>query len=95
MMDVIDVADQVVAPAMRAVFRDGEVTRLELRVRAKAVELTLTAQGEMFTYPVIQAEVGPKDAAEWRENLRSMLVDFVAESRFGWGQNRELGPSGS
>jgi len=26
---------------------------------------------------------------EWRERLRSNLVDFVAESRFGWGQNRD------
>jgi hypothetical protein len=27
---------------------------------------------------------------DWCERLRSNLVDFVAESRFGWGQNREV-----
>jgi hypothetical protein len=29
-------------------------------------------------------------AEQWSENLRSLLVDFVAESRFGWGENRDV-----
>jgi hypothetical protein len=32
MMNLVDVASEVVVPAMRSVFKDGEVTALELSV---------------------------------------------------------------
>ena len=93
MMNLVDVASEVVVPAMRAVFKEGEVTAIELSVtneRAGSVSLFLTAQGESFHYPVIQGDVPGMSPEAWSENLRSLLIDFVAESRFGWGRNRDV-----
>ncbi|MBZ5739676.1 hypothetical protein [Nocardioides mangrovi] len=92
MMEIVDVASQVVAPAVSAVFRAGEVSALELSVTDElegSVALSLTARGETFTYLVVQGSVAGMSVEEWSENLRSHLVDFVAESRFGWGENRD------
>lgn len=91
MMNLVDVASEVVVPAMRAVFKDGEVTAFALSVTDDmegTVALSLTARGETFEYPVIQGHVPGMGPEDWSENLRSLLVDFVAESRFGWGENR-------
>jgi hypothetical protein len=52
--------------------------------------LSLTAVGETFFDYVVQGHVDDLSAEEWCERLRSNLVDFVAESRFGWGQNRDV-----
>lgn len=93
MIDLVVVAGEVVAPALRAVFQDGEVSSLELRVTDEAegtIALSLTVCGEAFDYPVVQGEVPDMTAEDWRENLRSLLVDFVAESRFAWGENRDV-----
>lgn len=92
MMELADVASGVVAPAMRAVFKPGEISALALRVTDDlegSVALSLTAQGETFDYLVVQGAVQGMSAEQWSENLRSLLVDFVAESRFGWGENRD------
>jgi hypothetical protein len=78
---------------MRAVFKDGEVTAFEVSVTEElsgSVALSLTARGETFQYPVIQGDVPGMTPEAWSENLRSLLVDFVAESRFGWGENRDV-----
>ena len=78
---------------MRAVFKDDEVSAFALRVTNKSggsVALSLTARGEMFDYLVIQGNVPGMSAEDLSENLRSLLVDFVAESRFGWGENRDV-----
>lgn len=91
-MEILDVASEVVLPAMRAVFKDGEVSAFEVRYteeRGGSVEVTLKAKGEEFHYLAIQGDVPGGTAADWSENLRSLLVDFVAESRFGWGENRD------
>ena len=91
-MELADVASEVVAPALRAVFKEGEVSGFALRVMDESqgsVALTLTVDGETFEYPVIQGDVSDMTAKKWSENLRSLLVDFVAESRFGWGENRD------
>lgn len=93
MMNLVDVASEVVVPALRAVFKDGELTGFELIVTDDVegtVALSVTAQGETFKYPVIQGDVPGMGAEEWSENLRSLLVDFVAESGFGWGENRDV-----
>lgn len=93
MMEIVDVVSDVVAPALRAVFKPGEISELVLRVTHESegsVFLSLTAQGETFGYPVIQGGVPNLTAEDWSENLRSLLVDFVAESRFGWGENRDV-----
>lgn len=53
-----------------------------------SVALTLVACGETYRDLVVQGGVPHMSAEQWQERLRSNLVDFVAESRFGWGQNR-------
>jgi hypothetical protein len=90
---LVDVASNVVLPAMSAVFKDGEVTALELNLsneQGGSVQLLLTAGGETFSDLVVQGHVGHMNDEEWSERLRSNLVDFVAESRFAWGENREV-----
>ena len=90
---MVDVASKVVLPAMSAVFKDGEVTALELNLSDKmggSVQLQLTARGETFGDLVVQGHVEHMTDEEWSERLRSNLVDFVAESRFGWGENRDI-----
>lgn len=92
-MELADVASAVVAPAIRAVFKEGEVSDFALSVTSElegSVALSLTACGETFEYLVIQGTVPDMSAESWSENLRSLLADFVAESRFGWGENRDL-----
>ena len=94
MMELVEVATEIVAPAVRAIFRDGEVEALELQRSddlGGSVELTITARGESFRYLVVQGNVLDMSAQDWSDNLRSLLFDFVAESRFGWGQQRDLG----
>jgi hypothetical protein len=91
-MELADVASEVVAPALRAVFKEGEISGFALRVMDESqgsVALSLAAGGETFEYLVIQGTVSDMTAEEWSQNLRSLLVDFVAESRFGWGENRD------
>jgi hypothetical protein len=93
MTNLVEVTAEVVVPAMRAVFKDGEVDSFEVRVsddEQGTVLLSLTARGERFEYPVIQGRAEPMSAQAWSENLRSLLVDFVAESRFAWGENRDV-----
>jgi len=50
--------------------------------------VTIMVEGETFHDHVVQGGVPGVGVEEWRERLRSNLADFVAESRFGWGQNR-------
>ena len=93
MMELADVASEVVAAALRAVFKPGEISAFALRVTDElegSVALSLVAEGETFEYLVVQGAVTGMSAEEWSENLRSLLVDFVAESRFGWGENRDV-----
>lgn len=92
-MELAEVASEVVAPAIRAVFQEGEVSGLAMTVTDElegSVALSVTACGETFDYLVIQGNVSGMNAESWSENLRSLLVDFVAESRFGWGENRDV-----
>lgn len=94
MLDLLDLVSVAGPPAARAVFRKGEVSAIHLDVvndvRGGLVSLSLTAQGETFCGIVVQAGVEGVNAREWQERLRSNLVDFVDESRFGWGQNRDV-----
>jgi hypothetical protein len=43
---------------------------------------------EVYEDHIVQADAPHISIEEWRERLRSNLADFVAESRFGWGQDR-------
>lgn len=93
MIDLVDVANDIVLPALRAVFDEGEISAIHLDVQGRgpsvSVLLSLTAGGETFHDWVVQGYVEEQGSEDWRERLRSNLVDFVAESRFGWGQNRD------
>lgn len=89
MVDLVDTLRTVVLPALEAVFRDGEMDSVEVRVEGDSVHLALTAQSEAYFDEVVQAGVPAHIVSDWGERLRSNLVDFVAESRFGWGQNRD------
>ena len=55
----------------------------------RSLALTVVVCGETYRDLVVQGGVPDMSAEQWRERLRSNLVDFVAESRFGWGQNRD------
>ena len=93
MMSLVDATSEVVLPAVRAVLEDGEIDSLEISRSDElegSVRLSLTAKGEAFLDYVVQGHVDDMGAEDWCERLRSNLVDFVAESRFGWGQNREV-----
>lgn len=89
MVDLVETLRTVVLPAIEAVFRDGELDSMDIRVEGDSVHLDLTAQGETYFDEVVQAGVPAHIVNDWGERLRSNLVDFVAESRFGWGQNRD------
>ncbi|WP_435743882.1 hypothetical protein [Nocardioides sp. SYSU DS0663] len=91
-MSLLDAVAVVVLPALRSVFDDDEVSSAELAYSDDGggpLTLALTARGETFHDLVVQEDVPHTTAEEWRERLRSNLVDFVAESRFGWGENRD------
>ena len=90
MISLINVASEIVLPALRAVFREGEVSAIHVdEALGGSVSLWLEAQGETFNDLVVQGDVEGLSGEDWRERLRSNLVDFVAESRFGWGENRD------
>ena len=86
-MEVADVASEVVAPAVRAVFKDGEVSALELRAVDElggSVELALTARGE--TSLLVVQTVRDMSASDWSETCARSWS--TRRSRFGWGRQR-------
>jgi hypothetical protein len=91
-ISVVDACTEIVGPAIRAVFEDGEVSAITVRfdpeLEEGSITLLLTAVGEEFQDIVVQSNVHGYDVADWRERLRSNMADFVAESDFGWGQSR-------
>ena len=91
-MDLAEAATDVVLPALRAVLRDDELDSLDLTRSDEmggSLALTVVVCGETYRDLVVQGGVPDMSAEQWRERLRANLVDFVAESRFGWGQNRD------
>jgi hypothetical protein len=91
-MSLADAMAEVVVPAVRAVFKDDEVTAVSVtfdpELLGGSITLSLTAVGEQFNDLVVQGDVTGYGIDEWRERLRSDMADFVSESRFGWGQDR-------
>jgi hypothetical protein len=89
---VAEVLSEIVVPAVRAVFTDGEVSAITVKVDPDledgSITLSLTAAGEDFHDLVVQGNVQGYDVDDLREQLRSDMADFVSESRFGWGQDR-------
>ena len=92
MIFVSDSISDIMLPAVRAVFKEGEVSAISVRfdpnLDGGSMVLTLTAMGEAFSDAFMEGNVDHYGVGDWRERLRSNLADFVAESRFGWGQNR-------
>lgn len=78
-------------PAVQDGFEDGEVSavavRLDPDLDGGSITVSLTAVGEDFYDLVVQGGVEGA-VADWRERLCSNMANWVAESRFGWGQNR-------
>lgn len=92
MLTLLEATTAVVLPALRSVLDDGEIRSFELGLSDElegSVVLRLDVRGEIFCDLVVQGHVPHTTPEEWRERLRSNLVDFVAESRFGWGENRD------
>ncbi len=91
-MSLTDVLSQIVVPAVAEVFREGEVSAIAVRfdpdLTEGSITVSLTAVGEDFSDMVVQGGVQGYVVADWRERLRSDMADWVAETRFGWGQNR-------
>ncbi len=91
---------EIVVPAIARVLQDGELDSLQLGwgditvapadSPIRCLVLRLEVVGEVFNdviYDIRSADTQTLDGL--RERLDSNLVDFVAESSFGWGQNRE------
>ncbi|NYG55721.1 hypothetical protein [Nocardioides perillae] len=94
MPSLLDILRDVVDPAVRAVLTDDEVTAVGVRYAAEGtVQLDVDALGDHFTDWVFQPGAEVPEGG-WAERLRSNLVDFVAESPGGWGQDRGGGPPG-
>jgi hypothetical protein len=91
-MSLSDALSEIVAPAVRSVFHDGEVSEISVRfdpaLLGGSITLSLTAVDEEFRDLVVQGDVDGYRVEDWRERLRSDMADFVAETRFGWGQDR-------
>ena len=91
-MGLLEASTTVVLPALRSVLAENEICSLELSLSDEldgSVVLHLDARGEIFRDFIVQGIAPQTTPQEWRERLRSNLVDFVAESRFGWGENRD------
>jgi len=93
-MTLADALGEVVAPAVREVFKDGQVTAVTVTFDPEflggSITLALTTVGEEFSDLVMQGDVSGYSLDDWRERLRSNLADFVSESRFGWGRDRGM-----
>lgn len=100
-MDPVTALGSIVLPELANVFRPGEVRAIEICVvthhgdewepAQDVLELTVTAgpNSETFGTPVWQATVmAGWTPAQVRNLLRDDLVDFIAESSFGWGEER-------
>jgi hypothetical protein len=91
-VSLADAVNEIVVPAVREVFEEGEVSAIAVwsdpDLLGGSITMSLTAVGEHFHDIVIQGDAEGYTVADSRERLRSDMADWVAESRFGWGQNR-------
>lgn len=89
------VLGEIVSPAIAAVLRADEVDSVYL-IRepvGQQVEyrLVVVAKDEQFQTVAYDSSAAYPPGGPM-EVLRDQLVDFVAESHFGWGQNRDTQP---
>ncbi len=97
--DLCLVMAEVVAPAVRRVLKRTEPDEINLRLVGPSpatghwsVEVQLKVAGEEFIDTAFDTRATHESMAAWADHLASHLEDFVAESRFGWGQDRRPGP---
>lgn len=88
---VTEVLGTVVLPVLRQLTRDGEVDGVEVGWVDGELLLAITLRGETFRDPVWAPSDPPWSPETARERIASDLQDFIAESRFGWGQQRATG----
>jgi hypothetical protein len=99
--DITVVLAEVVAPALRSVFRVGEVESVTVAWEEPvnlpdgtlsaptALNVHLVCKGERHTSHLwVIGGDGGYDRELSTEHLVTGFSDFVAESRFGWGQQR-------
>lgn len=91
--------EHVVVPAVKKVFADDEIDSLRLfegdvglsSDSGNLMTLELRVGEDLFQYYLVDRRAPAVDIETARERLRSALVDFVATSSFGWGQDRSTG----
>lgn len=88
MQQILHVTARVVVPVVAAMLADENVGELSLRMLQDGLLLTLEAEGERFQCYLSTEGAAPRSEGEMREGLAADLQDFIAESRFGWGQLR-------
>ena len=91
------VLSRIVAPALDQVLPDDPITHVRLvqcpspyandELLPNAVCVELEVAGESFVYVAYDPETF-STTEDARQQLVSVLADFVAESKFGWGQQR-------
>ena len=86
-VEPLDLLDDVVSPVLRALLRDGELEALSVEHTGGEVQLELTLRGEIFRTTLWSASID-EPPADTRDRLASDLQDFIAESRFAWGDQR-------
>jgi hypothetical protein len=93
MSSLVEVASAIVLPALESVFGDGEIESFTIASSGTGtnVWIELVVVGETYRDVVIDGDAAPQTEQYWRDRLTSNLADFVSESHFGWGQNRQPG----
>lgn len=93
---VADVMALIVSPVLEVMLKPEELHAASLARRQGPdseshwyAELELNLVGERFIDRVYESTID-SSVTEWRNRLASNLQDFVAESRFGWGEWRPL-----
>ena len=93
---VADVMASIVSPALEVMLKPEELHAVSLTRRTGPdseshwyADLELNLVGERFHDRVYESTIDAS-GTEWRNRLASNLQDFVAESRFGWGEWRPL-----
>lgn len=87
---------RVLARSVQTKFRLGEIDSVRLEFRrassdmgSDSVIVTLIAAGEWFECELSADQFGTSmDEEALQRHLDGLISDFVAESRFGWGENR-------
>lgn len=92
------VLTEIVVPAVQRVLPEDPIDQLELaycanpyvenETKQDAIRFEIQVAGEVWGHVIYAPEVFVS-FEESRDRLISDLADFVAESRFGWGEKRD------